>query len=156
MPLDVVDAATRSRMMASIKGRDTKPEMIVRCGLHRRGFRFRLHDRKLAGRPDLVLSRYRAAIFVHGCFWHGHDCHFFRWPKSRPEFWRAKISGNIERDRRAVEALKDASWRVLTIWECAFRGQTPHEREAALDDAATWISHGARVAEIRGDANGAG
>ena len=122
MPPDVVDAATRSRMMAAIKGRDTKPEMIVRRGLHRRGFRFRLHDRALPGRPDLIFPRHRAVIFVHGCFWHGHDCPFFRWPKSRPEFWRAKIGANIERDRAVRTALRAADWRVLTVWECAFLG----------------------------------
>lgn len=156
MPPDVVDAATRSRMMAAIKGRDTKPEMTVRRGLHRRGFRFRLHDRALPGRPDLILPRHRAVILVHGCFWHGHDCPFFRWPKSRPEFWRAKIGANIERDRKVRTALTEAGWRVLTIWECAFRGKTLEQHEAALDGAAAWLSGSSGEAEIRGDDNGAG
>lgn len=156
MPPDVVDAATRSRMMAAIKGRDTKPEMIVRRGLHRRGFRFRLHDRALPGRPDLIFPRHRAVIFVHGCFWHGHDCPFFRWPKSRPEFWRAKIGANIERDRAVRTALRAADWRVLTVWECAFRGKPLEQGEAALDGAAAWLSGSSGEAEIRGDNSGAG
>lgn len=156
MPPDVVDAATRSRMMAAIKGRDTKPEMIVRRGLHRRGFRFRLHDRALPGRPDLIFPRHRAVIFVHGCFWHGHDCPFFRWPKSRPEFWRTKIGANIERDRAVRTALRAADWRVLTVWECAFRGKPLEQGEAALDGAAAWLSGSSGEAEIRGDNSGAG
>ena len=116
MPLDVVDAATRSRMMASIKGRDTKPEMIVRCGLHRRGFRFRLHDRKLAGRPDLVLSRYRAAIFVHGCFWHGCPEHY-REPDNNSDYWIPKIEKNIKRDQQNSKLIKKMNWKVLRFWE---------------------------------------
>lgn len=156
MPPDVVDAATRSRMMAAIKGRDTKPEMTVRRGLHRRGFRFRLHDRALPGRPDLIFPRYRAVIFVHGCFWHGHDCPFFRWPKSRPEFWREKIGANIERDQKVRTALRESGWRVLTVWECTFRGKNLEQREAAIDAVAAWLSGSSGEAEIRGEDSGAG
>ena len=156
MPLDVVDAATRSRMMAAVKNRDTKPEMIVRCGLHRRGFRFRLQDRRLPGRPDLALARHRAAIFVHGCFWHGHDCPLFRWPKSRPEFWRAKIGRNIERDGEVQDAIGNAGWRVLTIWECTFRGKSADVQDMALDRIAAWIAGDADMGEIRGADNAAG
>lgn len=156
MPPDVVDAATRSRMMAAIKGLDTKPEMTVRRGLHRRGFRFRLHDRALPGRPDLIFPRYRAVIFVHGCFWHGHDCPFFRWPKSRPEFWREKIGANIERDQKVRTALRESGWRVLTVWECTFRGKNLKQREAAIDAAAAWLSGSSGEAEIRGEDSGAG
>ena len=143
MRYDIVDAATRSRMMASIRGKDTKPEMIVRRGLHRRGFRFRLHSRSLPGRPDLILPRYRIAIFVHGCFWHGHDCPLFRWPRTRKDFWRGKIEGNRERDRSAVEQLHGMGWRTLTIWECAFRGRTVADCDAVLNRAADWIVSGA-------------
>lgn len=155
MQHDVVDAATRSRMMAAIGSRDTKPEMIVRQGLHRRGFRFRLHVRRLPGRPDLVLARYRAAIFVHGCFWHGHDCPLFRWPKSRSDFWRTKIGGNIARDAAQREALASASWRVLTVWECTFRGRSAEAREAALDGAAAWLAGHDAAGELRGNEDGA-
>ena len=148
---DIVDAATRSRMMTGIRRRDTKPERIVRSGLHRRGFRFRLDDRRLPGRPDIVLARRRTAIFVHGCFWHGHDCPLFRLPKTRPDFWAAKIEGNRARDVAAAAALRIAAWRVLTVWECAFRGRPEAVREAALDAAAAWLHGDAIEGELRGD-----
>lgn len=141
-------------MMAGIRRRDTKPEMIVRSGLHRRGFRFRLDDRRLPGRPDIVLARRRAAIFVHGCFWHGHDCPLYRVPMTRPEFWTAKIEGNRVRDRAAVAALRTASWRVLTIWECALRGATAERREAMLDAAAAWLHGEETQGELRGATGG--
>lgn len=154
MRSDIVDAATRSRMMAGIRGRDTKPEMIVRRGLFARGFRYRLHTRGLPGRPDIVLPKHRAAIFVHGCFWHGHDCPLFRWPRSREDFWREKIAGNQRRDRAAAEALHAASWRVLTIWECAFRGKGQAGADATVAAAAAWIEEGAAEGELRGELHG--
>lgn len=110
--------------MAAITGRDTKPELIIRKALYARGFRYRLNVKALPGRPDIVLRRYRAVIFVHGCFWHGHDCHLFKWPKTRPEFWREKIGRNVERDAETVSALLDDGWRVATVWECALKGKT--------------------------------
>jgi len=154
---DITDQVTRSRMMAGIRNRDTRPEMLVRRGLHQRGLRFRLHDRDLPGRPDLVLPRWRAVVFVHGCFWHGHDCPYFRWPRTRQEFWREKITGNRARDQLAVARLLDAGWRVLTIWECAFRDKPDTEQRTALDRAARWIVGGvgevvALQEEIRGAA----
>lgn len=118
---DVVDAATRSRMMSGIRGVDTKPEWVVRSGLHRLGLRYRLHDRTMPGRPDLVFPKYRVALFVHGCFWHGHDCRYFKWPRTRPAFWRKKIAGNRNRDRRQADQIRAAGWRVLVVWECAVR-----------------------------------
>lgn len=147
---DIVDAATRSRMMAGIRGRDTKPEMLIRRGLHRRGFRFRLHDRKLPGRPDLVLPKHDAAIFVHGCFWHGHDCQLFRWPKTRNEFWREKISGNRARDERATAQLEETGWRVLTVWECAMRGPESLGIDATVERVARWLESGKRSTSLRG------
>lgn len=141
--------------MAAIRNRDTQPEMIVRQGLHRRGFRFRLHQRGLPGRPDLVLPRWNVAIFVHGCFWHGHDCPFFHWPKSRPEFWREKITGNQARDVAARRALLHSGWRVFTIWECSFRGRSAEIKEASLDIAAVWLRSDAREGNLRGELNGA-
>ena len=151
---DIVDAATRSRMMAGIRSTNTKPEMTVRHGLHHRGFRYRLHDRRLPGRPDLVLPRHRAAVFVHGCFWHGHDCPLFRWPRTREDFWRSKITGNQQRDRKNIAALKEANWRVLTIWECALRGTSEPAREALLDGAALWIESASSEKVLRGDHRG--
>lgn len=122
---DVVDAATRSRMMAGIRGKDTKPEMIVRRALHARGFRYTLHNRKLPGSPDLCFPKYRAVIFVHGCFWHGHECELFQWPKTRQEFWQEKIGANRKRDRRVVRELRRQGWRVITVWECAVKNAKP-------------------------------
>lgn len=134
---DIVSPAVRSRMMAGISGKNTKPEMIVRRGLHAMGFRFRLHDEALPGKPDLVLPKYRTAIFVHGCFWHGHEgCPNFKWPKTRAEFWRNKITGNSERDSRQIAAIEAADWRVIVIWECQMRGQSMESITKLLLDVA--------------------
>lgn len=120
--MDVVDSATRSRMMAGIRSKNTKPEMTVRRYLHARGFRYRLHARGLPGSPDLVLPRYRVAIFVHGCFWHRHtDCRYATTPGSNIEQWARKFTSNMERDARKLAALEDAGWRVIVVWECELR-----------------------------------
>lgn len=135
--VDIVDPATRSRMMAEIRGRDTKPEIAVRRALHALGFRFRLHDRRLPGRPDLVLPRYRVAIFVHGCFWHRHaGCRFATTPATRPDFWQQKFDANVTRDAQQKETLIASGWRVATVWECALRGDSRVEWAEAL---ARWI-----------------
>jgi DNA mismatch endonuclease, patch repair protein len=116
---DIVDPATRSSMMAGIKGKNTKPEMLVRRYLHRHGLRFRLHPKNLPGRPDLILPKYGTVVFVHGCFWHRHkNCRFAYTPKTHRTFWKAKLLGNAERDERMTEALIALGWRFLTIWEC--------------------------------------
>lgn len=116
---DVVDKATRSRMMSGIRGKDTQPELAVRRFLHRRGFRYRLHDRRLPGRPDMVLPRYRVVVFVHGCFWHQHPgCRFATTPDTNASFWQHKLSGNQMRDARKSEELQALGWRVITVWEC--------------------------------------
>ena len=119
---DIVDPATRSRMMSGIGGRNTKPELVVRKALFAAGFRFRLHRKDLPGRPDIVLPGRRIAVFVHGCFWHAHrGCRYAKTPASRREIWEAKLAANVERDRRAIDALLSAGWRVLVVWECATR-----------------------------------
>jgi DNA mismatch endonuclease, patch repair protein len=118
--------------MAAIKGSHTKPELLIRKALHAAGFRYRLHAKSLPGKPDLVFPRYRAAIFVNGCFWHGHDCHLFRWPGTRPDFWRAKIGGNIARDERTRSQLAEAGWRVADIWECTLKGKEKLPQEEVL------------------------
>ncbi|WP_312602646.1 very short patch repair endonuclease [Pseudomonas luteola] len=120
--MDVVDRATRSRMMSGIRGKNTRPEIIVRKFLHACGYRFRLHRKDLPGRPDIVLPRFKTCIFIHGCFWHHHkDCKYASLPKTRADFWAEKLQGNVERDQRAQKALIDAGWRVLTIWECELK-----------------------------------
>ena len=156
MLADIVDAATRSRMMAGIRSKDTKPELVIRRGLHALGFRFLLHDRRLPGKPDMVLPRWRAVIFVQGCFWHGHDCPLFKWPQSRQDFWREKITGNIERDHQSTGRLEHEGWRVLTIWECALKGVTRIGAENAVRLAAEWLRSDNPKSEIRGQQNGAG
>ena len=108
--------------MARIRSKDTRPEMIVRQGLHARGIRFRLHRKDLPGRPDLVLPKFQSAIFIHGCFWHSHEnCKNFRIPKTRAEFWTKKLSMNKLRDKRNIEILRGSGWRVLIVWECETR-----------------------------------
>jgi DNA mismatch endonuclease (patch repair protein) len=129
---DVVTPDVRSRMMAGIRGKDTRPEMLLRSGLHAMGWRYRLHGRDIAGRPDLVFPGRRALIFANGCFWHGHDCHLFKWPKTRPEFWRTKIESNIERDRRVLTRLETEGWRVAEVWECTLKGRERFPLEAVL------------------------
>lgn len=137
--------------MAAIRGVDTKPEMIIRRGLHARGFRFRLHDRKLPGRPDLTLPKYQAVIFINGCFWHGHDCHLFKWPKTREEFWRAKIEGNVTRDADNRKVLQNAKWRVGLIWECALKGRRRLPPGEGLARLAVWLKSERAFLEVRGD-----
>lgn len=140
--------------MAGIRGKDTRPEMLLRRGLHARGFRFRLHDRRLPGTPDLVFAGRRAVIFFHGCFWHGHACHLFRLPATRTEFWREKIEGNRARDRAAENALASEGWRVLTVWECAVKGRDRLPPESVIDRAADWLVSGSGNATIAGASNG--
>lgn len=118
---DIVDTATRSKMMSGIKGKNTSPELFVRKALHARGFRFRIHVKDLPGKPDLVLPKYNAVVFIHGCFWHGHDCRYFKLPKTRPEFWVNKIEKNKLRDSENIRTLLLSGWRVIVIWECAIR-----------------------------------
>ena len=119
---DVVSPSIRSRLMSGIGGKNTKPELLVRKALFAAGYRFRLHRRDLPGSPDVVLPGRKVAIFVHGCFWHMHaGCKNAKLPATRPEFWKTKLQGNVDRDVRAVEALLSQGWRVLTVWECATR-----------------------------------
>ena len=136
---DIVSPEKRSDMMSGIRGKNTKPEIIVRRLLHRLGYRFRIHRKDLPGRPDIVLPKRRTVIFVNGCYWHGHDdCHLFRPPKTRTEFWTNKIEGNQVRDQRNYAALEDAGWKVLVIWECAVSKKlslTEDQLEITIDAA---------------------
>lgn len=147
---DVVDVPTRSRMMSGIRGRNTRPEMAVRRALFAAGFRFRLHRRDLPGAPDVALPGRKIAVFVHGCFWHRHSgCRYSKLPATRPEFWRAKLDGNVERDRRVVESLRAMGWRVLIVWECAIRNK---ETLSVLQETlSVWIRGGDSFGEISGD-----
>lgn len=147
---DVHSPERRSFNMSRVRGRDTRPEMLIRRGLHARGFRFRLHARELPGRPDLVFPARRAVILVHGCFWHGHDCPLFHMPATRTEFWAAKIAANRQRDARAEKELELIGWRRLTIWECALRGRARRPVDETLDATAAFLRGRAVAAELTG------
>ena len=152
MVVDVVDRQTRSRVMASVRSKGTAPEMVVRKALHGRGFRYRTHVAELPGKPDIVLPKYRAAILVHGCFWHGHDCPMFRLPATRRQYWEAKVRRNRERDTEVREALRMFGWRCLTVWECALRGKEKREFAKLIDDIAAWVTGPSMSGELRGRA----
>ncbi|MFZ4535010.1 very short patch repair endonuclease [Propionivibrio sp.] len=131
---DVVDKATRSRMMASIRGKNTKPELIVRRYLHQRGLRYRLHVQSLPGKPDIVFPRYRKVVFIHGCFWHRHDgCKYATMPASRVEFWENKLSENVARDQYQIAVLQEMNWKVLVVWECELRHNDSRLQSLYLD-----------------------
>jgi DNA mismatch endonuclease (patch repair protein) len=137
---DVHDRKTRSRNMAAIKGKNTKPEVWLRKELFRRGFRYRLHRKDLPGKPDIVLPKYEAVIFVHGCFWHGHQgCPMFRLPSTRRDFWQSKIETNRLRDQKSSKLLIESGWRVLEVWECTMRGKDRLAPDELLDEVAQWI-----------------
>jgi DNA mismatch endonuclease (patch repair protein) len=120
--MDKFTSEKRSHIMAQVKGRDTKPEKLIRSIVHQLGFRFRLYRKDLPGKPDIVLPRHKKIIFVHGCFWHGHkDCSRSKRPTSNQEFWDRKIDGNIIRDRKNKKALKPLGWRAMVIWQCETR-----------------------------------
>lgn len=136
--------------MARIRGTNTKPELTLRRNLHALGFRFRLHDRRLPGKPDIVFPRYRAVLFAHGCFWHGHDCHLHRLPSTRTEFWGAKIERNRLIDAKVSDALDALGWRQGVVWECSLRGRGRLELEDVIATCAAWLRSDLSHMEIRG------
>ena len=146
---DNLDPLARSTLMGKIGAKDTTPELIVRRGLHAAGLRYRLHASDLPGKPDLVFSRHRAVIFVHGCFWHGHDCPAFRMPSTRKEFWVDKIARNRERDQTNLRSLATLDWRVGVVWECSVRRVSQVEVGVILDRVAGWIRGADDFAEFR-------
>lgn len=142
---DIVSKEVRSRMMSGIKGKNTKPELFIRRALFAVGFRYRLHDAKLAGRPDLVFPQYKTVLFINGCFWHGHQCSLFKIPTSNRDFWVNKISKNKENDLSNKEILINSGWKVVTIWECSIRGK----QRLKLDELITTVS--SFIKEINGE-----
>ena len=131
---DKLTRSQRSRCMSRIRGKDTKPEILVRKGLHAHGFRFRLQDRKLPGRPDIVLLKYGVAIMVNGCFWHGHPgCRYFVLPKTNTPFWQAKIDRNQQRDLQRRIDLRNLGWHTITLWECQLKPKTKDLTLASLE-----------------------
>lgn len=145
---DVMTPEQRSRCMAAVKGKDTKPELIVRKYLFSRGLRYRVNNRKLPGSPDIVLRKYKTVVFVDGCFWHGHkDCKYFKLPKSNVDFWRHKIAMNIARDYANNVDLKLAGWKVIRIWECEIK--TKVKREEALKYLYARITESQNIAQYQ-------
>ncbi|MFZ6757603.1 very short patch repair endonuclease [Undibacterium sp. Ji50W] len=136
---DVHNQAIRSKNMRAIRSKDTGPEVIIRKALHASGFRYRLHTTNLPGSPDLVLPKYKAVIFVHGCFWHGHRCHLSKTPKTRTEFWLTKISANMSRDNTKHQQLMESNWRVAVIWECAIKGKMKLDSDYLLSELINWL-----------------
>lgn len=136
---DSLTPQQRSAQMSRIRGTNTKLEVLVRSALHARGFRYRLGGAGLPGKPDIVLRKYGIVVFVHGCFWHGHNCPLYRLPKTRPEFWAAKIESNKARDARVESQLRESGWRVELVWECSLRGVKEIDRALFFDQLAERI-----------------
>ena len=148
---DIVSPEKRSEMMSGIQGKNTKPEITVRRLLHKLGYRFSLHRKDLPGCPDIVLPKWRKVIFVNGCYWHGHkNCHLFRPPKTRTEFWTNKIEGNQARDQRNYAALENAGWKVLVIWECAVSKKLSMTGEQLAIAIATALKSSEKLIDIKG------
>ena len=146
--MDVLTPQQRRYNMSRIRGRDTRPELLLRKGVHAAGLRYRLHARELPGRPDLVFPRHRAVLLVNGCFWHGHDCALFRMPATNHEFWETKIAANRARDRRNLLALCQADWRVLVVWECSLKGRSRRPLEDILSETSAFVRGNERFKEI--------
>jgi len=144
---DIMSAERRSALMSRIRAKDTRPELCLRKELWRAGFRYRLHGKQLPGQPDLVLPKWNAVVFVHGCFWHAHaGCPYFQLPKSRPEFWAKKLDQNRKRDSGAVAALRKDGWRVAVVWECAVRA----EAAATAQRLGRWLRSRRPTMEVKG------
>ncbi len=138
--MDTVDKETRSKIMSKVGQKATAPEMKLRKALFARGFRYRVNVKKLSGSPDLVFKKYKAAIFVHGCFWHRHEgCKYATIPKSRVEFWSAKFKANIERDKQNIQKLIESGWRVLVIWECVIKKKDEKSFRKVVDEVERWL-----------------
>lgn len=145
---DVHDQATRSRNMAAIKGKNTRPELWLRHRLHKLGFRYRLNVCSLPGKPDLVFPRYKAVIFVHGCFWHMHHCPLFRLPSTRTQWWEIKLSKNRQRDLAEQDKLRELGWRVLLVWECAIKDCRKFPEAELLIQISEWLKSDSCYTEI--------
>jgi DNA mismatch endonuclease, patch repair protein len=148
--MDTVDSQTRSKIMSRVGQKNTGAEILLRTALHRAGLRYRLHDRSLPGSPDLVFPRFRAVVFVHGCYWHSHGCLRSTVPKSRRQFWTAKFDANRSRDEKNLNLLLEGGWRVLIVWECAIRGKTAMPTPTIATSVKSWLESRARTGEITG------
>lgn len=147
---DIVDRATRSRMMSGVRNRDTKLEIIIRRALHALGYRYRLYVKGLPGKPDMVFPKRKAVIFVNGCFWHGHGCHLFRWPATRAQWWKEKIEANRVRDVEVAAGLSLAGWRAARVWECSLKGTQKRALPEVVATLSEWLEHGKADLHIQG------
>ena len=147
---DVHSAEIRSKNMMAIKSKNSQPELIVRRLLHAKGFRYRLHNKLLPGKPDLIFKKYNAVLFVHGCFWHMHDCPNFKLPKTRTEFWLNKLNKNRVRDARQIRELSELGWRIAVVWECALRGRHSLGRDEVAARLEAWLKSDSEKIRIRG------
>ncbi len=148
--VDIFDAQKRREIMASISAKNTAPEMFLRKCLHQRGYRYRLHDKRLPGTPDLVFRRFKAVVFINGCFWHGHDCHLFKIPSSNRDFWQNKIETNRSRDAKTKQLLMEHHWRMLIVWECSMRGKGRLAVDELIEQVENWLTSESRFLEVRG------
>lgn len=136
---DVLTKEQRHRCMSNVKSKNTKPEIMVRKFLFSNGYRYRVNRKDLPGKPDIVLPKYRSVVFINGCFWHGHqNCRYATIPESNHEFWLAKITGNVERDKQTRERLSQMGWRVIDIWQCQLK---PREKETTLNNLISILSN---------------
>lgn len=148
---DTVSPEKRSDVMARVGSKDTKPELMIRKGLHALGFRYRLHVKDLPGKPDLVFRRHGSVIFVNGCFWHGHSCPRCRMPSTNADYWNRKVARNVERDAMNRRSLLDEGWRVLTIWECSLTGKWKLGLNQVIAMASAWLLSEEPIYEIKGE-----
>lgn len=147
---DIVPPEVRSRMMSGIRSKDTRHEVALRKMLHAAGFRYRLHRRDMLGTPDITLPRHGATVFVHGCFWHGHECHLFKWPSTNRARWTEKILSNRHRDEETKRRLLEGGWRVCMVWECATRGRYRRSVEEVAECVIKWIQSSTTLCEVSG------
>lgn len=148
---DHVNKATRSRIMSSVQSNNTDIEVLVRKGLFARGYRYRINDKRLPGKPDLVLPKYEATIFVNGCFWHCHHCPRFGTPKTNEDFWNSKFIANQKRDKKNQAILKNLGWRILIVWECALKGKYKKGLNTIIDEIEQWLKSDSHCGEIKGN-----
>ena len=145
---DVHSKPVRRKNMKAVRAKNTKPELLVRKLLHGAGYRYRLHVKTLPGTPDIVLPQYKVVIFVHGCFWHMHDCALFRLPATRTDWWRQKLTENRLRSEAAEDFLRELGWRVVIVWECSLKGQAKLEPGEVLDKFTSWLAGSTSFLEI--------
>jgi len=148
--MNTVEKLTRSEIMSRVGQKDTGPEMLLRSALHKQGLRYRLHDRRLPGSPDLVFPGFHAVVFVHGCYWHSHGCYRSTVPKTRREFWTKKFKDNKKRDKRNITSLLEIGWRVMVVWECALIGKNAMSAKKVAKQVCDWLHGEDAIGEITG------